>query len=254
MKILVLSLALLGSLAWAQPIDPLLRPTQEPGQLRYSFGLSYAPDSLEALGFDPTLGPFRLLRVDQRLSLMGSLSYNLDERVRASLSLTPRLVLRQSERRFADQTERRDEADLSATASLGLGYRLAPESLFDPRLSLGLQYPWAIQTTASASLLRDPVVLGLSMSLTDPLDSRAAGLGLGLSTGFVANHQVSFSLGTSLVFALGGLEAPGASISLLTSYALEPEAEQEVAVRTTLSLRGAEARLSFGLELGGLVR
>jgi hypothetical protein len=227
---------------------------QEPGQLRYSLHLGYAPDSLEALGFDPSLGPFRLLRVDQRLSLMGSLSYNLDERLRVSLSLTPRLVLRQSERRFADQTERRDEAELSATALMSLGYRLAPESLFDPRLSLGLQYPWALQTTASASLLRDPVVLGLSVSLTDPLDTRPSSLSLGLSAGFVANHQISFSLGTSLVFALGGLEVPGASISLLTSYALEPEAEQEVAVRTTLSLRGAEARLSFWLELGGLVR
>jgi hypothetical protein len=254
MKILVLSLALLGSLAWAQPIDPLLRPMQEPGQLRYSLHLGYAPDSLEALGFDPSLGTFRLLRVDQRLSLMGSLSYNLDDRLRASLSLTPRLVLRQSERRSAGQTERRDEAELSASASLSLGYRLAPESLFDPRLSLGLHYPWALHTTASASLLRDPVVLGLSVSLTDPLDSRAAGLGLGLSTGFVANNQISFSLGTSLGFSLGALDLPSASISLLTSYALEPEAEQEVAVRTTLSLRGAEARLSLGLELSGLVR
>jgi hypothetical protein len=105
-----------------------------------------------------------------------------------------------------------------------------------------------------ASLVCDPVVLGLSVTLTDPLDNRAAGLGLGLSTGFVANDQVSFSLGTSLGFALGGLEVLGASISLVTSYAQEPDAEQEVAVRTTNSLRGAEARLSFGLELSGLVR
>jgi hypothetical protein len=133
-------------------------------------------------------------------------------------------VLRQTERRFGNQTERTDEAELSAAASLGLGYRLAPESLFDPRLSLGLHYPWALHTSASASLLRDPVVLGLSVTLTDPLDSRAAGLGLGLSTGFVANNQISFSLGTSLGFSLRGLEVPGASISLVTSYALKPEA------------------------------
>jgi hypothetical protein len=97
-------------------------------------------------------------------------------------------------------------------------------------------------------------VLGLSVTLTDPLDSRAAGLGLGLSAGFVTNNQISFSLGTSLGFTLGGLEMPGASISLITNYALEPEAEQEIAVRTTLSLRGAETRLSFGLELNGQVR
>lgn len=60
----------------------------------------------------------------------------------------------------------------------------------------------------------------------------------------MANHRVSFSMGTSLGFSLGGLEMPGANISLLTSYALEPEAEQEVAARTTLS---TETRLSFGL-------
>jgi hypothetical protein len=227
---------------------------QEPGQLRYSLHLGYAPDSLEALGFDPTLGPFALVRVDQRLSLMGSLSYNLGERLRASLSLTPRLVLRQSERRFTDQTERRDEAELSATASLGLGYRLAPESLFDPRLSLALHYPWALQTTASASLLRDPVVLGLSLAYADRLDIRPSSLSLGFSTGFVANERISFTLGKSLFWSVGELDLPGIGLSLRTVYLLDQEAQQEVSGGITLGLRGAEAQVTFGLELSGRVR
>jgi hypothetical protein len=94
-------------------------------------------------------------------------------------------------------------------------------------------------------------VLGLSVTLADPLDSRAAGLGLGLSTGFVANDHVSCALATSPDFSLGGLAVPGASISLLTSYALEPDSKQAVAARTALK---TEARLNFGLELNGLVR
>lgn len=255
MKILAACLlTLLASQALARPIDPLQRPPEAGGQLRYSIGLSYRPDGFEALGFDPSLGPFALLVVDQRLSLLGSLSYNLDDRLTATLSLVPSLDLRQSERRFQGQTERRDTAVLGATASLGLVYRLDPASVLEPRLAIALGYPWSLQTTASASLLRDPVVLGLSATLTDPLDSRPSGLSLGLSLGFVANNLVSFSLGSSLGWSLAALELPASSLELRTNYTLDPETEQEVSARTRFSFRGSEARLSFGLELRGLVR
>lgn len=240
--------------AQAQAIDPLHRPQEEAGTLRYSFGLSYTPQSFQALGVDPAQGLFSLTQVQHGVVLSGSVRYALDSRWTSSLTFSPELRLVQSERRFAQETEQESQLEWDWSASLEMQARPGPESALDPRLSLALQYPWAVRYTLSASLLRDPVVLAASLALSDALDERPTSLTLALGAGFVANEQISFSLGKSLTWTIGALLPPGATLSLTTAYTLDAQSEQQLAARTSLSWQGEALRVGFGLEVGGLLR
>lgn len=237
-----------------QPIDPLQRPTEEAGSLRYSLSLSYTPQGFQGLGIDPTRGPFALTQVQHGVSLLGVLDYTLDSRWTTSLALSPGLRLVQTERRFGPETERESRLEPEWNLALGARVRLEPDSPFDPRLALALQYPWALRSAFQLSLLRDPVVLAASLALDDALNHEPSSLTLALGAGFVANEQVSFSLGSSLAWTIGALVPPSATLSLKTAYTLEAQSEQRLAARTSLSLRGDAMRIGFGLEVGGLLR
>jgi len=250
----LLGLVWLLALAQSQPIDPLLRPEEEAGMLRYSLGLSYAPQVLQALGADPERGLYSLTQVQHRLDLAGRLEYTLDPRWSAWLALALQAQLVQSERRFAQETRYENRLGLGWGGSLGVRYRLEPDSALDPRLSLALRYPWAAHYSLSASLLRDPVVLAASLGFSDALDGGPSSLSLSLGAGFVANEQVSFSLSKSLSWSLEALVHPGATLRLQTSYTLDAQREQQLAVYTSFGWQGEVIRPGFGLEVGGLLR
>jgi len=249
-----LGLTLLLGAALAQPIDPLVRPQETPGQLRYSLGVRYAPLQVSGVGEEAERGLFVFTQVQHGLQLLGELDLVLDPGWKAFLSFSPEVRYLQTERRFALATERRSGLELSWGGVLGVEARLGGWGELEPRLSLALVYPWALRYGLVLSLIRDPVVLAAQVSLSDPLNEEATQLSLALATGFVANERVSLQLESGLGFTLGDLIVPEANLRLRTINTLEVRSEQQLAALLALRLAGQTLRLEWGLELGGILR
>ncbi|WP_299425426.1 hypothetical protein [uncultured Meiothermus sp.] len=246
---MVVSLALAQT--QAQPIDLLQRPEDDAGTLRFSIGLKYDPRGFHGFGSDPVKGPFGLTVVGHNMVVSASLEYAYTPQVSASVLVSPGLRLTQTERAFVDRTEREDLWEPRSLAALGASFRLDPGGTFDPRVSLALEYPWLLRLSAAVSLLRDPVVLRATAGFSDALDSGSSRFSLGLSAGFVANDLISFSLGSSLDWVVGALGLPNVSLSLRTSYTLDPQTERQLAARTSVSFAGGEGQVGLGLEWSG---
>ena len=195
-----------------------------------------------------------LLQVQHGLQLLGGLELVLGSGWKAFLSFSPEVRYLQTERRFALATERRSGFELFWEGALGLEARLVGWGELEPRLSLALAYPWALRYSLALSLICDPVVLALRVSLRDVLEEGATQLSFSLDTGFVASERVSLQLGSDLAFTLGDLIVPGANPRLKTIYTLEVRFEQQLAGLLTLRLVGETWRLEWGLELGGILR
>lgn len=238
-------------LALAQPIDPLQRPREEAGLLRYTLGLRYTPQGFTGVGVDPERGAYALVGIAEGVEVALGVEYGLDERWAALLSVTPELRRIRSERRFAEGSEGEEVWEAGLGGGLGLQWRLAPGSSLDPRVGLELRYPWALRATLSASLLSDPVVLSASLALRDSLGSEPLGLDLALDVRFVANERISLGLSTTLGWTLDALRFPSASLGLRAVYTLEPSTEQQIAALSRLSWQGQELRWSWGLEFSG---
>jgi hypothetical protein len=108
-----LGLTLLLGAALAQPIDPLVRPQETPGQLRYSLGVRYAPLQVSGVGEEAERGLFVFTQVQHGLQLLGGLDLVLDPGWKAFLSFSPEVRYLQTEQRFALATERRSGLELS---------------------------------------------------------------------------------------------------------------------------------------------
>ena len=247
-----LGLTLLLGAALAQPIDPLVRPQETPGQLRYSLGVRYAPSQAFGVGEEAERGLFAL--VQHGLQLSGAFELALDFDWRVFLGFAPEMRHLQTERRFDQAVERLGGLELSWGGVLGVEARLGGWGELEPRLSLALAYPWALRYSLALSLIRDPVVLALRVSLRDALEEGATQLSFSLDTGFVASERVSLQLGSDLAFTLGDLIVPGANLRLKTIDTLEVRSEQQLAALLALRLAGQTLRLEWGLELGGILR
>jgi len=247
-----LGLTLLLGAALAQPIDPLVRPQETPGQLRYSLGVRYAPSQAFGVGEEAERGLFAL--VQHGLQLSGAFELALDFDWRVFLGFAPEMRHLQTERRFDQAVERLGGLELSWGGVLGVVARLGGWGELEPRISLALVYPWALRYGLVLSLIRDPVVLAAQVSLSDPLNEEATQLSLALATGFVANERVSLQLESGLGFTLGDLIVPEANLRLRTINTLEVRFEQQLASLLTLRLVGETWRLEWGLELGGILR
>ena len=249
-----LGLTLLLGAALAQPIDPLVRPQETPGQLRYSLGVRYAPSQAFGVGEEAERGLFAFTQVQHGLQLSGAFELALDFDWRVFLGFAPEMRHLQTERRFDQAVERLGGLELSWGGVLGVEARLGGWGELEPRISLALVYPWALRYGLVLSLIRDPVVLAAQVSLSDPLNEEATQLSLALATGFVANERVSLQLESGLGFTLGDLIVPEANLRLRTINTLEVRFEQQLASLLTLRLVGETWRLEWGLELGGILR
>ncbi|HAX74819.1 MAG TPA: hypothetical protein DCY88_03030 [Cyanobacteria bacterium UBA11372] len=233
------------------PIDPLRLPEEERGSYIYTFGVNYIPDGREGFDFDREGIPFNFETFNQLINLSVSGSYSFSRNLGISVNVNPNLFIGRQKRDFTDRTETLTETNSDIGAGLSVEYRPDPGSTLDPRFSIGVAYPWTMTVQGQASLIRDPVIVLASLGYAQPLDSANSSLNLGLGAGFVANERVSFSASANYGIPIGDTNLPVTSLSFRTGYNLDDKGNQDIGLRTTLSMRGGDTRLGVGIEWGG---
>ncbi|HEY9701169.1 MAG TPA: hypothetical protein V6C58_01910, partial [Allocoleopsis sp.] len=175
-KLLLLSLLsiLLGEKAKAQtPIDPLKLPQAEIGTYIYTFGINFIPDSKKTVLFDELGRPFLDTIFYQNIGTSLSGSYSFDESLSIAGGFNYALSIENQKQENADFKQYNERSFSNASGGLSLEYRIAPGSLLEPRLSVGVNYPWLINAQTSISLLKDPVILLASLGYNKPLQNTA---------------------------------------------------------------------------------
>ncbi len=251
-KSLIAIILLVGQSALAQvPIDPLRLPGEETGNYTYTFTVNYTPDGREGADLDGEGFPFNFTTFGQSINFSASGSYTFSRHISIAANFNPNIFVTTEKRDFEDRTERVTRTDSDMGGGLSLEYRPAPGSTLDPRLSVGVAYPWTATVQGQVSLIRDPVILLTSLGYTDSLESADGSLNLGLGFGFVANDRVSFSGFANYGIPVGDTDLPFTSISFLTGYSLDNRGSRDIGVRTTLSTRGGDTRVGISAEFGG---
>lgn len=251
-KSLIAIILLVGQSARAQvPIDPLRLPGEEAGNYTYTFTVNYAPDGREGADLDGEGFPFNFTTFAQSINFSASGSYTFSRHISIAANFSPSIFVTTEKRDLGDRAQSVTRTDSDVGGGLSLEYRPAPGSTLDPRLSVGVAYPWTATVEGQVSLIRDPVILLTSLGYTDSLESADGSLNLGLGFGFVANDRVSFSGFANYGIPIGDTDLPFTSISFLTSYSLDNRGNRDIGVRTTLSTRGGDTRVGISAEFGG---
>ncbi|MFE1745972.1 outer membrane beta-barrel protein [Coleofasciculus sp. H7-2] len=251
--VLILPLALLiCQPALAQvPIDPLRLPDEETGGYIYTFGVNYIPSGRDGFDFDREGTPFNFETFNQSINFSVSGSYTFSRNLSISANVNPNLFIGRQKRDFSNRTQTLTETNTDLGAGLSVEYRPKPGSTLDPRFSVGVAYPWTVTVQGQASLIRDPVIVLGSLGYSQPLDSANSSLNLGIGAGFIANERVNFSAYANYAIPIGDTNLPVTSLSFRTGYNLDNKGDQDIGLRTTLSMRGGDTRLGVGIEWGG---
>lgn len=234
----------LGSMATAQslqPIDPLQRPKSGAGSASYSVSGGYNP---QVLG--------NTISVGGGLGLTGT--YNVTER----------LAVTASTGFGASRTETVDDAGAVTAESnarwngLNVGAQYTFGGRYAPALGLAVDLPltgngWGVTGSASASLLRDPVILDGTLAATYQVDAEGTGtpiVSAGAGVGFVVNDAVTLRADATQNLSFGTLTLPSSSLGFGGAYKLNEKSS--VSARAVLNLVGA--RSSTGLNISYLYR
>lgn len=242
----------LSGLALAQvPIDPLRRPEEEPGQYTWRVGLGYTPSGLEGFAVNALGHPYTytLFSQEWQLTLAGTIHFGGGWK--AGLEISESTMTVDEIRRYPWGEERLSTRERKVAYALLQEWRMDPKNPWDPRVSLMFGYPWKAGVTATASLLRDPMVLVGEIGLRSQEEEPQAWLTLALGAGFVANAWISLSTSMSLAVPVIGVGVPATTLGLRLRYALDPRGKTEVGVRVTLSLRGNRTWLGLAVEAAG---
>lgn len=252
-KFLVVAIILpIAQSAIAQvPIDPLRLPGEETGNYTFTFTVNYTPDGREGSDVDVEGFPFNFTTFGQSINFSASGSYTFNRHISIAANFNPNISVTRAKLDFDDRSQSVKQTDSDIGGGVSLEYRPAPGSTLDPRLSVGVAYPWTGTAQGQVSLIRDPIILLTSLGYSNSWESGDGSLNLGIGFGFVANDRVSFSGFANYGIPVGDTDLPVASISFLTNYSLDNLGNREMGVRTTLSTRGGDARLGISAEFGG---
>jgi len=242
------ALAQSGSLP--EPVDPLKRPERSPGLFSLSFSLDYNPGGGQVFDIDDDGRPYTERLARHAFSPSLGLRYDASERMELGFTLTLPYAVVQRLRTYAPDDQRYiEEGRLSSSAAASLAYRAAPESPYDPTLSVTLARPWSVDLSAAASLLRDPVVVsaaaGYTHSFMPPFENQVR---FSAGAGFVANDRFSFSLRATLKQALVFAAPAELGANFSTSYSLNPEGTAQVTLGANAWF--GPAATSYGVSLG----
>lgn len=235
-----------------EPIDPLRRSEEQPGEHSWRVSLGYAPSGQDGFGVDELGWPYTYTRFSQEWALTLAGATHLVNWGKVGFAITGSSTTVEEVRQYTDH-----EVGLPSTRHQRFTYtmfqefRLDAQNPWDPRITLSLGHPWQTEIRASASLLRDPVVLVGNLAFQTRKEEPAGWLTVGLGAGFVANSVISLSASTSLAVPVTGVGIPAATLGLRVRYGLDSRGKREVDVRTTLTLRGDQAWLTLEVEASG---
>jgi hypothetical protein len=233
------------------PIDPLKLPDSEAGSYVYTLGIGYTPDGKEREFLDFSDNYLRLTETNNTFDFSLSAGYSFNKHFTIYGNVVPSLFNQTVKQEFNDISTKDTDTDIDVTSGLSLEYRFAPQAVLDPRLSMGVSYPWGLNVQTSATLLKDPVILLGSLAYNRSLENSEDGISFGIGAGFIANEHISFSATASHFVPLEEASFSTTSISFRTGYNLDQSGSSELGFKTTLSVNSRETRVGFSLEYGG---
>lgn len=219
-----------------QPIDPLQRPKTGAGSTSFSVSTSYHPNMIRST---MVLGA----------GLSFTTSYNVTEQFAITASTGTNVF----------RTERLDDADnvMSNFGATWNGFSVGGQYTFNggfaPSLGLNIQLPfgknpWAITGNASASLLRDPVILHGSVAYT--YRPTVSTLSMSTGVGFVVNDAVTLHGDAVQSLTFGKLTVPTTTIGLSGAYKIS----EQHSLKASTTLNMVAGQTSAGVSLGYILR
>lgn len=214
-----------------QPIDPLQRPKTGAGSSSFSVSAGYNPD-VTAAGVQLGVG----------LGLTAA--YNVTEQFAVTASTGG--GIHRAETLNEDGTVNVNSGvgwnGLSVGGQYTFGGKYAPTLGLDIALPIGGN-SLAVTGSASASLLRDPVILDGTLAYT--YRPTASTLSAGAGVGFVVNDAVTLRGDAIQSLTFGKLTVPSTTIGLGGAYKLNEK--HSLTARTTLNVVAGQTSTGFSL-------
>ncbi len=233
------------------PIDPLKLPDSEAGSYVYTLGIGYSPDGQQEEYIDFSGEPASFTYQEKQLNLSFSGSYSFSKNISIYGNIIPYLLIKEETQKFGDQSNTNTETETDISGDLSLEYHFAPNKVLDPRLAIGVSYPWGVNVQTSATLLKDPVILLGSLGYNRSLEFDEDAIAFGIGAGFIANEHINFSATASHIIPLEKASFSTTSLSFRTGYTLNQKSGSELGFKTILSVNGRDTRVGFSLEYGG---
>lgn len=228
-----------------EPIGPLRRLGEPPGQYTWRVSLGYTPAGREGLGVDEFGIPYSYTLFVQEWRLGFSGTVQLATGLKMGAEIAEISTIAKELRRYPSGEERLERWNSAIAYSFFCETCVDPKSPWDPRTTVSLGHPWVGGITLSLSLLRDPMVIIVDFSFLGRKEEPQGWFAARLGAGFVANPWISISAAASLTVPVIGIGVPEVSVGLRVRYALDVKGEKEIGVRTTLILRGDQPLVSL---------
>ena len=235
--LVVTVVALLALAAVAQaPIEPLRRPEEKPGSYSWQVGLGYTPYGTSGVGVDEHDAPYDFVRLVHELRFLLSGTVQMSSGLKVGVELVDITTTVEEKRTYLHGTEKLSFTQETLGYSVFYEWRMDPQSPWDPRVSLSFGAPWRTSIKASASLLRDPVVLVGELGFQSREEEPHSWFTVALGTGFVANSWIRLSVSASLAVPSSGAGLPLGSVGIRMGYAFDPEEKKSVEVRVAMTM------------------
>jgi len=244
---LMLTCILANPAGAGEPVDPLRRPEKKRGACRYELAFDYLPESGEEIALDELGQPFIKRYLIHAMTLCFTGTYRFDQKTLFAVAASCGQDVRLSER-YNPAGRDITIGNRDCTLRVGTSYDFCPDHYLDPRVSLFLFHPGGAEIRLCTNILRDPVVFSAAIGYFRSLESSKENLSLRFQTGFIANDAFSMTAIVECVLPPGGPGPVNGSVCLRTAYSLDPEGNQELALRTTVRLQEDRSRLGLGLE------
>ena len=239
-------------IAQAPTFDPLRRmEDQEEAQVSWDASLAYYPRGSTGVGCDESGQYFTFVRFSGQCQSDISLSWTFNRCHKLGMTLSQATTTIFERRWYAAGEWEQSSSTRTFTYSGYYEYRIDPDSQFDPRIRLSSQYPHALGLAASASCVLDPVVLAGMIGIVHKHDRPHRWIDASLSAGLVANSRVTLTASGGLIAPVNDAGLPSASAGFCARYALVPNGELELAVRTSLHVQGESTWTGITVSIRG---
>lgn len=230
-------LAFITFAAMAQaPIEPLQRPEEKPGSYSLKVGFGYTPYGERGFGVDDHGVPYDFVRLTHEFRFFLSSTVQMSSGLKVGVELVDITTWLKEKRTYLHGAEKLSFTQDTLGYSVFYEWRVDPQSPWDPRVSLSFGDPWRTSIKASASLLRDPVVLVGELGLQSREEEPHGWFTVALAAGFVANSWIRFSFSGSLAVPIWGAGIPLGSVGTRMTYAFDPEGERSVEILVGVGL------------------
>lgn len=170
--------------------------------------------------------PYDFVRLAHELRLLLSGTVQMSSGLKVGVELVDITTTVEEKRTYLHGTEKLSFTQEALGYSVFYEWRMDPQSPWDPRVFLSFGAPWRTVIKASASLLRDPVVLVGELGVQSREDEPHSWFTVALGTDFVANSWIRLSVSANLAVPISEAGFPLGSVGVKVAYASDPRVKE----------------------------